>query len=109
MCMYITSLELCAQLVVLSFSNRRINANIMEDCKNLKHKACCDTNGHYFGIYIHDSLTRRRANLDSFAYQLKTSQYISYTLIAFGKVQINDNHGHIKALNPQGDIRKLET
>ena len=94
--------------ILVKFSNRRIKAKIMENRKNLKHKTYSDANGHKFKIYMQDDLTRRQANLDYLACQLKTSQHISDTWIAFGKVQIKDNHGHIKTINSDEDIRKLE-
>ena len=95
--------------ILVKFSSRRIKAKIMENRKNLKHKTYSDANGHKFKIYIQDDLTRRRANLAYLARQLKNSQHISDTWIAFGKVQIKDNHGHIKTINSNEDIRKLET
>ena len=95
--------------ILVKFSSRRIKAKVMENRKNLKHKTYSDANGHKFKIYIQDDLTRRRANLAYLARQLKNSQHISDTWIAFGKVQIKDNHGHIKTMNSNEDIRKLET
>ena len=94
--------------ILVKFSNRRTKSKIMENRKNLKDKAFVDANGHKFRIYIQDDLTRRRANLAYLARQLKNSQQISDTWIAYGKVQIKDNHGHIKTINSQEDISKLE-
>ena len=94
--------------ILVKFSNRRTKSKIMENRKNLKDKAFVDANGHKFRIYIQDDLTCRRANLAYLARQLKNSQQISDTWIAYGKVQIKDNHGHIKTINSQEDISKLE-
>ena len=95
--------------ILVKFSNRRTKSKIMENRKNLKDKAFVDANGQTFRIYIQDDLTHRRANLAYLAHQLNNSQHISDTWIAYGKVQIEDNHGHIKAINSQEDISKLET
>ena len=94
--------------ILVKFSNRRTKSKIIENRKNLKDKAFVDANGHKFRIYIQDDLTHRRANLAYLARQLKNSQHISDTWIAYGKVQIKDNHGHIKTINSQEDISKLE-
>ena len=94
--------------ILVKFSNRRTKSKIMENRKNLKDKALVDANGYKFRIYIQDDLTRRRANLAYLARQLKNSQHISDTWIAYGKVQIKDNNGHIKTINSQEDISKLK-
>ena len=80
----------------------------MEERKKLKNKISQDKFGHELRIYIQDDLTKRRAYLAFLARQLKRSDRISETWVSFGKNQIKDNHGRIKAINTLENIRKFE-
>ena len=80
----------------------------MEKRSKLKDNPLKLDDGRTVKIYIHDDLTKRRANLAYKARQLKNSKKIFDTWVTNCKIVVKDNYNRISLVNDTHDLLKFE-
>ena len=94
--------------IIVKFASRRVKGRVMEERSNLKDNPLKLDDGKTVKIYIHDDLTKRRANLAYRARQLKNSRKIFDTWVSNCKIVVKDNYNRISLVNDTQDLLKFE-
>ena len=94
--------------LIVKFPSRHMKSRTIVRRKSLKINPCIFTVRTTYDAFIRDGFTKRRVYLDFLASQNKRLAYIIAAWIAFFKVKIMDNYGHISTANTAGNLRKFD-